>query len=265
MWRLGLLLAVVGLLAGCTTFSVVGFGTADNEDRRTPLEKAAQEGDVAEVRRLLAAGADPNGAAKMSGSALNAAVLGPGTTGNVEVVRILLAAGANPNGRADEDGRYWVSPLRHAAMRGDVESVRVLIEAGANVAQNHGSEFNAAWLEAPVADLLVEHGLDLMAVNAQGQNQLHTALGPPTTPKLEGIEYLVFAGVPLNARDHSGKTPLDYWREPRYFETHWIQTWLLERIADELHFERDRENRIKITQFLERSGAELRSGPWNAE
>lgn len=265
MRRYCTLLAVVALLAGCSNLSVVDFGWENTGDRRTPLEKAAQEGDTAEVERLLAAGAGPNGTAGMSGSAPNAAVLGPGNAGNVEVVRVLLAAGANPNGRGDEDGRSWVSPLRHAAIRGDVESVRILIGAGASIAQRRGSEFNAALLEAPVADLLVEHGLDLLAVDAQGRNQLHVALGPPTTPKLEGIEYLVRAGVPLNARDHVGKTPLDYWRVPRYFETHWIQTWLLERISDELHFERERQNRVKITRFLERAGAELGIGAWNGE
>jgi ankyrin repeat protein len=259
MLRLGVVLALLALLAGCSRLSFVGFGQENNEDRRTPLEKAAQEGDAAEVERLLAAGADPDGAAGMSGSALNAAVLGPGTPGNAEVVRILLAAGANPNGRVDEEGRYWVSPLWHAANRGDVESVRALIEAGASIAQRHGSEFNAAWLEAPIANLLVEHGLDLMAVDAEGRNQLHVALAPPTTPQLAGIEYLVRAGVPLDARDHSGKTPLDYWREPRYFETHWIQTWLLERIGGASHYERERESRAEVSHFLERAGAGLKA------
>jgi ankyrin repeat protein len=264
MWRFGGLLAVLVLLAGCTGFSVVGCGTADNEDRRTPLEKAAQEGDAAEVKRLLSAGADSNESAGLYGP-LNAAVLGPGTAGNIEVVRILLAAGANPNGRTDEDGRSWVPPLWHASNRGDAESVRALIEAGASVAQGRGWELNAAWLEAPVADLLVDHGFDLMALDVEGRNQLHVALSPPPTPQLEGIEYLVRAGVPLDARDHSGKTPLDYWREPRYFETHWIQTWLLERIGGGSHFEEERKRRAEVSLFLERAGAELQTGRGTGE
>jgi ankyrin repeat protein len=34
--------------------------SADHTDRKTPLERAAAEGRVDEVRRMLAAGSDPN-------------------------------------------------------------------------------------------------------------------------------------------------------------------------------------------------------------
>jgi hypothetical protein len=70
-------------------------------------------------------------------------------------------------------------------------------------------------------------------------------------------EYLVNAGVPLNARDHRGKTPLAYWREPRDIETHWFRVWLIERLSDDDDFRQERDNRGKISALLERSGGQL--------
>ena len=84
-----------------------------------------------------------------------------------------------------------------------------------------------------------------------------TSLLPLVVPKYEGIEYLVNAGVPLNARDHSGKTPLAYWREPRDIEIHWFRVWLIERLVDNPEFQQQRDNRAKISALLERSGAQL--------
>jgi alpha-amylase/alpha-mannosidase (GH57 family) len=76
-------------------------------------------------------------------------------------------------------------------------------------------------------------------------------------PNFEGIEYLVNAGVPLNARDQGGKTPLAYWREQRDIERHWFRVWLIERLVDDPEFRHQRDSRAKISALLERSGAQL--------
>jgi hypothetical protein len=76
-------------------------------------------------------------------------------------------------------------------------------------------------------------------------------------PNFEGIEYLVNAGVDLNARDHCGKTPLAYWREPRGFESHWFQVWLVELLTNDRVYRQQRDKRAKISALLERSGAQL--------
>jgi len=243
------LLPFLSLLTGCGGWYI---SHGNHGDQRHPLEKAAQEGNVSEVGRLLAAGADPNDNG-VSGTPLNAAATHPN---NVEIIQLLLAAGANPNGRGEQGQACWASPLLHAAST-DLENTRALLDAGASVVPSKCSRLAIAWLKTPVLDLLVQHGLNLHTVDPTGRNELHMALAPPMVPPLEGIEYLLRSGVPLNARDNSGKTPLAYWREPRDSEVHWFTTWLFERLGDDPYFQEQREHRAKISALLERSGALL--------
>jgi len=251
MLRFVALLPFFVLLTGCGGCS---FSYANNKDQRAPLERAAQEGDAAAVKRLLASGADPNDTEGVFGSPLNAAT---SREDNVEVIRILLAAGANPNGRGKEANRCWADPLAHAASMGAIENTRVLLEAGASINQPGCSKLLVGWLKAPIVDVLVGHGLNLNAVDENGRNELHLALARPVVAPHEGIEYLVRAGVPLNARDRWGKTPLAYWRESRDYEIHWFRVWLIERVTGDPDFRREREDRAKISAFLARSGASL--------
>jgi ankyrin repeat protein len=237
------------MLAGCGGISV-----ASHKDTRTPLEKAAQAGDLVNVQRLLASGADPNDRGGVFGSPLNSAAF---RNHNTEVIRALVAAGANPNGRGQEGNSCWVSPLFHTAHSGDLESTRTLLEFGAKVPTSRCSKLVVGWLKPPVINLLLQHGLDMFAIDELGRNQLHIALAAPVAANLEGIEYLIRAGLPLNARDHTGRTPLAYWREPRDFEAHWFRVWLIERLNDDPELQKQRENRSKISVLLERSGALL--------
>jgi uncharacterized protein len=122
------------------------------------LAHYAEEGDVAEVKRQLAAGADPtvfNGGGAGVSNPLIAAVM----RGRWEVVEVLLAAGADPDtdahgfpcvgqaagrrhaetvavlarGGADVNrlGKGGVSPLIMACSMGCLEEARVLLDAGA--------------------------------------------------------------------------------------------------------------------------------------
>jgi hypothetical protein len=245
MWRLAVLLSLLTLLAGCGS-GVFFISHGDNVDRRTPLEKAAQEGNLAEVSGLLAAGADPNGPAGVFHCPLNAAA---GRSDNVEVIRVLLAAGANPNGRAMDNAPCWPSPLAYAAGTGDVENTRALLDAGASIQSNRCPLLPVVWLKPPIVDLLVERGLDLNRVDEAGRNELHIALAPPMVPQSEAVQRLLQAGVPLSARDNSGKTPLDYWREPHECDQFRLSTWLFERFGDS-YFRTQRENRAKISALL---------------
>jgi len=243
------LLPFLSLLTGCGGFYI---SHGNSGDQRHPLEKAAQEGNRPEVKRLLATGADPNEQGAF-GSPLNAAAF---HQNNVEIIQLLVAAGANPNGRVEQGQVCWASPLLNAAST-DLENTRALLDAGASVVPSKCSNLALAWLKTPVLDLLVQHGLNLHQIDPKGRNELHRALAPPVVPPLEGIEYLLRSGIPLNARDASGKTPLAYWREPRDSEVHWFTTWIFERLGDDSYSQQQRENRAKISALLERSGAIL--------
>jgi ankyrin repeat protein len=249
VWRVCLVISLTATFTGC------GCSIATtSDDQRTPLEKAAQQSNLAEVRRLLDSGTDPNAPTVMFGSPLHAAAFGRANA--ADTVRLLISAGANPNGRRPEPNRCWVSPLFHAAVSGDVESATVLLDAGASITeQPHCSQWNAGWLEPGILNLLVSRGLDLKRVDSVGRNQLQFALAPPLLPRTAAIEYLIRAGVPINARDKHGRTPLACWKEPRDFETHWFRTWLLERLAEDSYLEQQRRTRKEITTLLTRSGA----------
>jgi hypothetical protein len=99
--------------------------------------------------------------------------------------------------------------------------------------------------------------LNVFATYELGRNELHIALAPWVVAKFERIKYLIYAGVPLNARDHGGKTPLAYWCEPREFEIHWFRVWLFERLSGDPEFRRQQDDCANISARLERSGAQL--------
>ena len=244
-------LPFIALLAGCGGF---GFSLGNGKDLRTPLEKAAQNGDLATVTQLLASGVDPNDRGGAFGAPLNAAV---SRKDNVEIIGALVAAGANPNGRGQDGTRCWASPLVHAASMGDMENTQALLAAGASIRQSECSTLVVGWLKAPIVELLVAHGLSLNAVDQNGRNELHISLAPPVVPPVDGIAYLIHAGVPLNARDRSGRTPLAYWREPRDYERRWFTMWLFERLSGDSLLRRERENRAKISALLAQSHASL--------
>ncbi|WP_432752266.1 ankyrin repeat domain-containing protein [Streptomyces sp. JL2001] len=86
-------------------------------DSEHELTRAAQDGDVASVARLLSAGAEADAPDARRRTALEVAV----DAGQVEIVRLLLAAGADPRrptGEYDE-----LTPLLQAAMRPEAEIV----------------------------------------------------------------------------------------------------------------------------------------------
>jgi len=131
-----------------------------------------------------------------------------------EAVWRLLELGADPNAR-DAVGRtplfrslgspYWgpgASPERSCA--------QLLLDAGADIhaVDNEGNTLlhaAATMSAAGKAETLVAMGLDPTAGNAAGQTPLHLVyeLEPPSV-----TEALARAGAPLDARDNQGRTPL---------------------------------------------------------
>jgi hypothetical protein len=142
----------------------------------SPLRAAAASGDAAEVRRLLAAHADPNGAESPGWTPLGIAARG----GHVEVVRTLLEAGADPD-RRDDTGNHW-TPLVHAIHKHRNAAVRALLDGGAKVDERMGCGataliFAAAYGNAEVVRELLARGADPYLEAAGGATALSNAAG----------------------------------------------------------------------------------------
>jgi cytohesin len=124
--------------------------------------------DFVQVRRLLAAGADPNARDEDGRTPLFSAVLG----NSLGLVGLLLEAGADPNAR-DEHG--WTA-LHFAAQEYLPEIARVLVGRGAdpNVQDEDGNSvlWRAIWASRgrdEIARLLLDQGAKPDLPNNQGE------------------------------------------------------------------------------------------------
>jgi ankyrin repeat protein len=144
-----------------------------NEDGATAFLRAAQSGDLALLKLLVARGADPKINTRLGVTPL-AVAAGIGwvegvtrehsTAETVETVKYLLSLGISPNFQADT-GRV---ALHGAAHKGATDVVKVLVAAGARLdvrdfgnTDNRGSpELSAhTWLPIDYADGLVRVGV----------------------------------------------------------------------------------------------------------
>ncbi len=161
---------------------LIGLGAIDEEGKRTrkmggvSLCKAAEEGNLARVQELLAAGV-PADAREENDSA---ALWNASEKGHVEIVKRLLSAGADPN----LPGRYDSRPLHRAASSEDPELVNVLLDAGAEVNVAYEREWGEGF----------EGWTPLMEAAEAGA--------------LEIVRALVLAGADVDAKTRSGYTPL---------------------------------------------------------
>jgi ankyrin repeat protein len=195
------------------------------------------------ANRLLERGADPNVVDASGMTALYAAVdmRAPAnlltrpepklrdTLDAVGVVKSLLAHGANPNiqlkkpiiGRHQNlvgDGQLTegATALARASKTCDVPMMKVLLDGGADatlaltnrtttaILASGGNAPEPKVLEA--VTLLVDHGVDVNAFNANGQTILHNAAQRGHNSV---VEYVAKKGAKLDRRDKQGRTPLD--------------------------------------------------------
>ncbi|WP_433400206.1 ankyrin repeat domain-containing protein [Streptomyces sp. CA-146814] len=140
------------------------------------LARAAGDGDVAAVARLLSDGTEVDGLGGDGRSALDLAV----HAGHVDAVRVLLEAGADPRQRAGAYGE--VTPLGLAAMYGYVAVAELLLDAGATTGAQGRLNSPPLVLAATstehghpqMVDLLLRRGADIGEVK-KGRTSLEWA------------------------------------------------------------------------------------------
>ena len=169
-----------------------------NPDGSTPLQWAVYEGNVAEVKRLLRAGADVSIANNYGATAMTLAA----EVGNTEMLKVLLEVGAN----ADSPNPEGQTALMAVARTGNVEAAQLLLNHGATVdaKEKWGGQTALMWASArrhpAMMELLIGKGADVNAASTDRNYQRHvTAEGRPKSLDSGGLTPLLYA-----ARENCG-------------------------------------------------------------
>jgi ankyrin repeat protein len=179
---------------------------SQTRDGTTVLMMAAP--DAAKVALLLARGAD---ARRRTASGCDALTIAASYRGTTAAMQALIDAGAEAQASPGVHARH--SPLVFASMTGDVDNVALLLAHGANPSEGASPQADTPIAAAvtfghvDVVRLLVSAGAHAGITENSGINLLHWAT---ITNRSAVVPALVEAGVPLNARDDSGFTPLMY-------------------------------------------------------
>ena len=159
---------IVGSLGAVTLLFVFALGIRSRHQQpTTPLTVAAERGDAAQVKKLIAAGVDLNERDKSGYTALTWAA----RNGNTEVAKALAEARADLNAR-DCATNGW-TPLIHAIHKNNNEMARLLIDRGADVNAKAG-KCTEKLIESGAPALLYAAGEDntevVVALLAKGAN-----------------------------------------------------------------------------------------------
>jgi ankyrin repeat protein len=164
---------------------------ARQPDGSTALQWAVYREDLAEVQRLLHAGADLTLANSFGATPLALAA----DSGNVAIIRALLKAGANPNA-ANAEGQ---TALMAVARTGKVDAAKLLVRAGAqvNTTEHWGGQTALMWAAAQSQPQMIRF-LVSRGANVNERSRVHDWARKVTA---EGRE---------KGMDRGGFTPLLY-------------------------------------------------------
>ena len=209
-------LLIVSLFA-CATSASGQVPPSDAEKARyAGLFAAALRGDVAEIRRLTATGADANARDAYGRSPLHVAAYAR----QGEAMRALAKAGADAN--ALERDRYDVVTI--AAVANDVPTLETALAIGGR-ATNVTSRYDGTALIAAahlghdaVVRTLIGAGAPLDHVNNLGWTAVieSIVLGDGGPRHVATLRALIDAGANVNIGDRSGTTPLALARSRGY-------------------------------------------------
>ena len=183
----------------------------------TGLVDAAERGDVAEVRALLAGGADVNERDARGRTAVTAAALGD----HVEIAKVLIDAGADVD-LQDSDRN---NPLLVTGETGSVAMLREVLRADPNLGatNRYGGIAIIPASDRGHVDLvraLLETDIDVNHVNNLGWTALLEAviLGDGGEAHTEIVRMLLAGGADASIADREGVTAREHARERGYAE-----------------------------------------------
>ena len=182
----------------------------------TGLHAAARVGDVAEIRRLTAAGAEIDTTDRAGRTPLHVAAF----ASHDEAVAALVELGADPN-RLEND-KYDIITI--AAVADDAEMVRLAASVGGNAANVTSIYDGTALIAAShlghveVVTALIAAKAPLDHINNLGWTALLEAviLGDGGPRHVATARALVAAGADGTIADRQGRTPLDHARRRGY-------------------------------------------------
>jgi uncharacterized protein len=184
--------------------------------RYTGLLAAAAQGDVVQIRALIANGAGVDTRDGHGRTPLIVAAHGA----KHDAMRALAAARANPN--AMDNDRYDIVTI--AAVNNDITTLRLALEIGCS-ARNITSRYSGTALiaaahlgHAEVVRTLARAGAPLDHVNNLGWTAVieSIVLGKGGSRHIETLRALIQAGANVNIPDRNGQTPLALAKSRRY-------------------------------------------------
>jgi ankyrin repeat protein len=185
---------------------------AGMSEAQTGLLGAAGRGDLAEVNRLIAAGADLEQRDGQRQTPLLLAVAG----NHVAIAKALLAAGASPNAQAANQDTPWL--LAGASGRTEIIAAMLPLKPDLSLRNRYGGNALIPACERAHVEtvmLLLTSGIDVNHVNNLGWTCLLeiVILGDGGPRHREVARLVLDAGADANLADKDGVSPLQHARK----------------------------------------------------